>query len=356
MKKQVKQIIATALACTMAVSVQGIAFASSAAALDPSMASNTAPVNGTVIEGSNSVEGITYNVILPTKIPFVVDTYEMKGMGAQIYSPTFPIVNHSDVKVQVDVSTLAAAGDAEVVFVDKPDHVGLTTLDDNHAAFMEVLIPDSINVAAGSTVTTPAANMVTADYTTPADATRTVDRSFTNEKAHSFSFKLAERLNDTDDTYDVTNAAAFMFIGSVNASSDWKAGDIKATATFSFKGLNDDYAASLPTDSSKNINLIEYQTFETSAAGGSGTGTLVVKNPSTDSNETRELVSVILKDTGDEWPVDEMWTYAKSTATLTMKKDIFNGELAGTYHLMLNFDSGYPTEVVMTVPEQTTTP
>lgn len=241
--------------------------------------------SGTSVDGENDVENPIYKIVVPTKLEFAVDAFEQKGDG-QIAAANYYMINKSNVPVKMDVAIKLAANVGHTVeFVSSASEVA----DDEttHSLYMEAVVASAVTEtkAAGASYVDSSNNAVTAVKNgdvyyldnTVAEAVEgggvknypsvtnemidvdSVNITYPSTGAVSFPLGTAETkfsfaLNGSEyiDYYSAADTktklykdtaagnegtACFTFSGIVNSNIIWASKEFKATAVYTFNGM-----------------------------------------------------------------------------------------------------------------------
>jgi len=251
-----------------------------------------AGTTSSTITGDSTVENPIYKVTVPTEITFAVDPFEQKNQS-QIYSKELPLINKSNVAVQVTASVKVEgkvdANDAtkSVTVVDAESKV--TETDTAKKVYIAAQIPKDVAETDADAAAYPTAlkkslttNKVYADNQVPdsvTDAaaledmvdTTAVKGTYTNSKKVTLSgsdtklvFVLEKAtyqeyctdktdLDKTASQYKevatgTNGSTVFRFWGKVNTKATWENNDLKATVKYDLIGLTGtNYAAAAAT-------------------------------------------------------------------------------------------------------------
>jgi len=227
--------------------LNGTYFLFTIAIYDPPAPPATGTPGSGTIGGSNTVDDVVLNVVLPTSLNFALNPLELgtNTAGSQVTTTNYIIVNKTGAPVDVSFA-IEAVGKTGVVFAADTSNLAKddTAVTDKEIYFAALsaatVTPGTLDFATAVDYPAVAASNAafTYNFTPAAGADRLAllvpDLTDDFKAAGGIKFALGAATGDPLDTLAASNAgvASFQFYGELNTYADWEADDIAITGRY----------------------------------------------------------------------------------------------------------------------------
>lgn len=302
--------------------------------------------HGGSIGGTNEVENVVLNVILPTSLDFALDPYELNKENTQIKSTDYAIINKSSVAVQVEFELSAALNEG----VELVDDVTELSKDDTEMKDKKLYFAAVGAKSVGDTAPTFANTQGSYVYDYSVAGTVAPFNAAENKTSISFALGKATIAEPSALATDNKGIASFTFIGDLNTYASWALNDIEIEGAYTLIPLRaGTYGVYTATETSRivanSLNMLsKTPAYDIELSETDETATVTISNMlSADSlriNLKWKPDSIIEIMDGEGTPISS-YTYSNGLLTITSLTDasksegIYISTVAGAYYEIL---------------------